>query len=165
MKGDQFRDVPGASQDDLFLEDSNGFRRLLRSYSHLNRTASEALQLDEWMRVLFTGAYGVDYDDVMTAKVNPNAVTLKYDKVINIKSGNDSGILRNYKHWHPMESNLVYEDEEQGQTINSRTYFSSTGKAGMGDYYVVDILNPHRAATSTDKLFFDPTATLYWHER
>ena len=63
-----------------------------------------------------------------------------------------------------MNHNLVYGDDEVGGQ-EATTLFSTEGKAGMGDYYVVDLFQPSFGAGESDTLYFRPQATLYWHER
>lgn len=63
-----------------------------------------------------------------------------------------------------MNANLLYDDDEAGTSMVP-SYFSTEGRAGMGDYYVLDIIAAGSGATSTDQLTFNPQTTLYWHER
>lgn len=164
-KGDDLRDVEGSSDDDMFMEDSSGFRRLMRSYTHVESTQAERAQVARWMTRIFQGEYGTDYNDIISAKTDTSHISVKYDVTRFIQSGNQSGVLRNYKIWHPMEANLVYDDEEHGDRMESRKFFSVTGKQGMGDYYIMDIFNPHGDAVNSGELLFNPNSTLYWHER
>lgn len=106
-----------------------------------------------------------DWINVMTAKTDNREVTVKYDKTVTLASGNEEGIQRNYKRYHPMEKTLVYDSYEQG---NDTGYFPySTGsKPGMGDYYIVDFFQARYAAgEDAGNLIFDPRATIYWHEK
>jgi len=63
-----------------------------------------------------------------------------------------------------MNKTLVYNDEERGDTEES-AYYSVGSKAGMGDYYVVDIFRPRVGSTTSNQLLFSPNTTLYWHEK
>jgi len=106
-----------------------------------------------------------DYINVMTAKTDNTELTVKYDKTITIASGNDAGMQRNYKRYHPMEKTLVYDTLEQG-TDTLASSMSTESKPGMGDYYVVDFFQQRYLADADDgNLIFDPRATLYWHEK
>lgn len=113
---------------------------------------------------LFRGQNTSDWNDPMTAKVDTSRVTLKYDKTISIASGNEDGLVRRYNRWHPMKKTLVYNDDELGGT-ETASAFSTYGKAGMGDYYVVDLFRARNGAATTDLLSFRPEAVLYWHEK
>jgi len=42
---------------------------------------------------------------------------------------------------------------------------SVDGKAGMGNYYVVDIFRKHGVNDDQSTLTFTPEATFYWHEK
>lgn len=106
-----------------------------------------------------------DWINVMTAKTDNSEVNIKYDKTVNLASGNDEGIQRNYRRYHPMEKNLIYDSFESG---NDTGYFPySTGsKPGMGDYYVVDFFQARYGSDAdAGNLIFDPRATIYWHEK
>lgn len=63
-----------------------------------------------------------------------------------------------------MNSNLVYGDDESALTEGS-TNFSTTSKAGMGDYYILDLINAGTGGTASDLLRIDCTSSLYWHEK
>jgi len=106
-----------------------------------------------------------DYINVIDAKTDKTRVTIKYDKTITIASGNDEGTQRQYKRYHPMKRTLVYENQEVGGNIVYSNY-STSGKPGMGDYYVIDMFQcRYLADGDAGALVFDPRSTLYWHER
>ena len=46
-------------------------------------------------------------------------VNLKYDKVRRITSGNDAGVIKRFKMWHPMRKNLRYDEDEEGDYTES----------------------------------------------
>lgn len=138
-------------------ETSNGWARTVN-------TAYGSTPVGVLQGVLFKGAAGVDWSNTITAPTDNTNVTIKYDKTITIAAGNEEGTIRNYRRWHPMNKNLVYADDEQGGGETS-SGFSTNGKPGMGDYYVVDIFQPRTGGTSSSLLRFEPSATLYWHER
>lgn len=144
----------------LALESSNGWTRVANQVSD-NTGSGDQYALYER---LFRGQNTSDWNDPMTAKVDQSRVTLKYDKTISIASGNEQGLVRKYNRWHPMKKTLVYNDDELGGTEASSP-FSTFGKAGMGDYYVVDLFRARNGAATTDQLSFRPEAVLYWHER
>lgn len=114
--------------------------------------------------IIFKGAAGVDWSNLMTAPTDNTTVSIKYDKTVTIAAGNEEGTIRNYRRWHPMNKNLVYNDDEQGGGEVS-SVFSTPGKPGMGDYYVIDIFQPRAGGTSSSQLRFEPSARLYWHEK
>jgi len=112
-----------------------------------------------------TDVTNIDYINVMTAKTDNTDVTIKYDKTVTIASGNEAGIQRNHKRYHPMNKTLVYSNLEQGnQTIYGAR--STDSKPGMGDYYVLDFFQARYLSQADEgDLVFDPRATLYWHEK
>lgn len=145
----------GSSVDSL--ETSNGWVRLLANY--WGTAYGTAVQTN-----LFKGSQGIDWLDVMTAKVDTSRVTVKYDVTRTINSGNGTGCMRSFRMWHPMNKNLVYANDEQGESETQDTH-STLGKAGMGDYYVVDFFLAAGFATRDDGISFNTEATLYWHEK
>lgn len=141
------------------LETSNqGWTRLLYDLAVNSSTDLTALRT-----AVFKGAAGLDWADPFTAPVDNGRVTIKYDRTMTINSGNANGRYLTKSMWHPMNKNLVYSNDQQGPDM-SPDYRSVVGKAGMGDYYVYDIIECATKAVA-DKLVFNPEATLYWHEK
>lgn len=158
---------PGTSASDTpvntyrpYVETSNGLERLWLNQTINSMPNTIALQ----QGVLFRGSAGTDWNDIITAPVDTTRVTLKYDKTRTIKSGNAAGTVREFKVWHPVNKNVVYDDDEQGVSESS-SYYSVTSKAGMGDMYVYDIFLPGLGSTGSDIINVNSSATLYWHER
>lgn len=141
--------------NNLFLENSNGWVRATNILSQ-NTGVLQSL--------LFKGSQGVDWQDFFTAPVDTRRVDLAYDKRTIIESGNANGLIRTYSRWHPMNKNLVYNDDENGGD-EFTPVVSVSDKRGMGDYYVIDIIRAASGATSSDQMSFAPEATLYWHEK
>jgi len=150
-------DTGGAQQ---YIETSAGMSRLWFN-NNINNTPN---YLNNVYGTLFRGEQGSDWADVLTAHVATRRVTLKFDKTWTMQSGNTNGIVRERKLWHPMNKNLVYDDDESALTESTR-YFSANTKAGMGDYYIADFFFPGTGGTSNDLLRVDSSATLYWHEK
>uniref|UniRef100_A0AAU6S5C9 Capsid protein n=1 Tax=Eptesicus serotinus feces associated gemykolovirus 3 TaxID=3139978 RepID=A0AAU6S5C9_9VIRU len=150
-----------ANQSTNFYADtSNGMERLWFNLQVNNSTTTLAAQ----QALLFKGVQGKDWTDVITAPLDNTRVSIKYDKTWTISSGNSNGIVRERKMFHSMRRNLVYDDKETGQgKLNS--YYSVNSKLGMGDFYVIDIIQPGSAGTASDLLLLSATSTLYWHEK
>jgi len=154
MKGDA---IVGGNSDpttsEFFRITSNGMVRLV----HQDPDAST-------IERLFRGQQTQDWDNPLQAPIDTRNVTLKYDKVRTIQSGNGVGVTRYYNLWHPMNKNILYEDEESGDAMFTSP-LSVESKAGMGDYYVVDFFVQNPGGTTADTLQFQPNATFYWHEK
>lgn len=148
----------GASQQ--FLENTNGMTRLWFN-NNINTTPNYLNQINS---VIFKGAQGVDWSDTITAPLDTRRITVKFDKTWTMQSGNTNGIVRERKLWHPMNKNLVYDDDESG-TSETTSYVSTESKAGMGDYYVVDFIQAGVGGTTGDVLRVESTSSLYWHEK
>lgn len=155
MKGD---DITGGNNDptssNYFRITSDGMMRLIHADS--NSTVSD---------LIFEGDQGRDWENPLQAKLDRRRVTVKYDRVRTIQSGNESGVNRFYNLWHPMRKNIVYGDEQQGEDM-FHSPMSTTSKAGMGDYYIVDYFyNNLGSVSGEDDLNFQSNATFYWHEK
>lgn len=146
----------------FFSPTAKGMQRML--YNVTSNKSEDNAALGQMISTIFRGVEGNDWNNYMTAPLDEKRITVKYDKTTHIASGNDSGVVRKYKRWHPMNKNLVYDDYENGGTRRS-DYYSVASKAGMGDYYVIDMFLAGLGSTSTDLLNFNPVATLYWHEK
>lgn len=143
-----------------YWDGSNGLQRLLFN----SNVASVGNTINEQQRILFKGQSGVDWSDLTLAPVDTTRVTVKYDKTRIIRSGNASGTLTEKKLWHGMNKSLVYDDDESG-SVEQTSVWSTAGKAGMGDYFIVDVIQPGTGGTTSDYLSMQCNSTLYWHER
>lgn len=116
--------------------------------------------------MLFKGRVGVDWQDQFTAPTDNRRVTVKYDKTRVVNPGSNGGKANTFNIWHGMNRNLVYDDDELGETKTSNLT-SVSSKAGMGDYYVIDYIAAYSPNEADNDLVvrFAPEATLYWHER
>lgn len=153
--------------DILWQNDANAQRwslltsqGMVRVVNNMNGNASGNALVEN----LFKGRQSVDWNNFMTAPVDRNRCNIKYDKVRTMQSSNEHGFLRRVKLWHPMNSNLHFADDENGN-IEDQGRYSVSGRAGMGDYYVVDIVASALGSTSSDQCVWGPNATLYWHEK
>lgn len=138
------------------LETSSGYTRVVNGITQTQQNNLFAL--------LFQGALNSDWADPLTAKVDVERVSLKYDKVCTIASGNEEGVIRKYSRWHPMRKTLLYDDDETGGTTGAVGY-SVQSKRGMGDFWVIDIIKPRVGSVSANQLLFNCESSLYWHER
>lgn len=162
MKGNPL--VPNNSAAGSFItsatETSNGYMRLM------NQVPGNPGQNPMYglMVPIFRGQVGSDWVDPMVAPTDNSRVTIKYDKTITLASGNEDGFIRRFSRWHPMKKTLVYDDDETGGAQSPQS-LSTLGKAGMGDYYIIDMFRARQGSATTDQLTVRPEATLYWHER
>lgn len=142
------------------VDTSSGMERLWFN-SSINNTPATVMAQEN---TLFKGIYNSDWNDPILAPIDTARVDLKFDKVWCIRSGNSSGTIKERKLWHPMNKNLVYNDDENGEGEDT-SYFSVGDKRGMGDYYVLDIFQAGAGAGAGDLLNVFSNSTLYWHEK
>lgn len=143
-----------ATTSTFFRQTSNGMVRMLSALS------SGIYLQDE----LFEGERNSDWLSVFTAPLSRKNFSIKYDKTRIIRSTNNSGTIREYKLWHPMESTLAYREEQNGETM-TESAVSVTGRVGMGNYYVIDMFRKHGVNDDQSTLTFTPEATFFWHEK
>ncbi|AGU67672.1 capsid protein [Blackbird associated gemycircularvirus 1] len=142
------------------VETSNGMQRLAFNLT-INAQANTRNAMKNY---LFKGAQGRDWNNLIVAPVDTSRVTLKFDKTWTYRSGNANGMVKETKLFHPMNQTLVYDDDENGD-IEQDSYYSVASKAGMGDYYVMDFIQPGLGGSVTDLLAMHFNSTMYWHER
>ncbi|UOK20968.1 capsid protein [Chifec genomovirus UA13_114] len=142
------------------VDTSNGMERLWFNQSINNQPNTISAQLN----IVFKGGQGIDWNDIIVAPVDTSRVDLKFDKTWLVKSGNEAGAIVERKLWHPMNKNLVYDDDEIGESMTS-SYLSVDSKQGMGDYYILDLFQPGLGSSSTDLINVSANSTLYWHEK
>jgi len=144
----------GTSVDHSFT--SSGYVRFLANH---NGTTFASNVSD----LLFQGVINTDWLDIMTAKTDTTRLNVIYDKTTRLVPQSAARQYWKYKRWHPFNKNLVYANEENGSTETNSGY-STLGKPGMGDIYVVDMFQCASNDVS-DTIFFSPEACLYWHEK
>lgn len=153
--------------DELYnLEESGYHLEALTSngYARVTNSLGKSHMADKLLSILFKGTQGTDWASRYSAKADNANLTIKYDRTWKIQSGNDSGCLLQRNLWHPMNKNLHYDETEFGdKQVGSG--WSVTGKQGMGDYYIVDLIRAGTGGTTSDFMTFQPEATLYWHEK
>lgn len=142
------------------IETSNGWQRMAANMTLDTLTDTNTIH----RKIIFKGEQGVDWDDFITAPLDTTRIDVKFDKTYVYKSGNERGIIRESKLWHPMNKNLVFDDDENGGSFNERN-FSVTDKRGMGNYHIVDLFSQGSSGSTSDLLKIRYTSTLYWHER
>lgn len=139
---------------EVFRQTSSGMMRLM---THDDATIGRLLPL------LFRGQQGTDWQNFFLAKVDTMQVGLKYDRTRVINSGNDTGKTIRMSLWHAMNKNIYYRDDENGDLMTPNAW-SVESKQGMGDYYIVDIVQSN-GGDSVETLNMDINARYYWHER
>lgn len=143
-----------------YLENSAGLVRLAFNANVNNQVNT----INNNEGIIFKGASGVDWNDPIIAPLDTRRITVKFDKTWTIRSNNERGIVTERKLWHPMGHNIVYDDDETGGTEQT-SYISVDSKAGMGDYYIYDIIQGGPNAAATDLLQINFCSSLYWHEK
>jgi len=159
MKGDDITAFATALSRTDYLDTSPAQRGIMRPVTNWFAETGLPTRITS---ILFAGDEGKDWADFMLAQVDTNRVSVEYDKTKHLQAGNESGFIRTMKRWHPMNKNLVYNDDQSGSEAAVRPY-STTGLKGMGDYYVVDFFKSNGSPEAQVGLRYN--STLYWHEK
>lgn len=155
-------DLTDGTQYALWQETTAGF---VRAVTQLLPSIAPTLTLwNQLADVLFKGQVNQDWTELITAPLDNSRVVPRYDKTVRLTTGNDVGKMLDVKRWHPMNHNLVYNDDEAGGT-KITPYLSVNTRRSMGDYYIIDIFDTGTTGDGADTLTYTPEATLYWHER
>lgn len=163
MKGSQLYGLSTSGYTFAGASPQNGDMRVVNDVN--NGSGQGATIRTNIIDLIFRGGNGRDWNNFFTAPLDPTRISVMYDKTISIQSGNQAGRNVVYNRWHPMNKNLVYDDDENGQETEPAGN-STRGKPGMGDYYVIDMFTSGSPiSTETSGLSFSPEATLYWHEK
>lgn len=156
----QNTDTSGTLVRPTYLESSAGVQRLWFNATN-NANSSD---VNEIYGRVFRGQNGLDWNDALIAPTDPTRISVKFDRTWVYKSGNQVGTHKERKVYHAMNKNIVYDDDESGDA-ELQSYNSTQAKPGMGNYFVMDIIQALQGGTSSDILRIDSNATLYWHER
>lgn len=148
-----------------YTEPNGSTARTLRNISASPTSSSTSfLQYVALRNTVFRGAITSDWQAIFDAPIDTTKITLISDKVRTLTSGNASSRVIRRKVWTPFNKTLVYNDNENGVSQDTQRW-STVGKPGMGDVYVVDMFSASQYADTTSRMLFNPTTTLYWHER
>lgn len=144
-----------------FYDDNRGYNRAL-----VDLSSAAATNIRNQMEfILFEGEAGKDWSDLFSAKIDNTQVTLYSDKTRILSSANDSGRFFKQNCWYPVNKNIVYQDDESGNTKSGpNAAVSTVSKRGIGDMYIMDFFECS-SGSSSDHLIYSPEATLYWHEK
>lgn len=156
-------DATGTERDQIAsgaIETSNGYQRLAANM--VVDTLAQTLLTQK--AFIFKGAEGVDWDDVISAPLDTTRIDVKFDKTWVYRSGNEGGILKEHKLFHPMKHNIYYDDDETGDSM-STSNTSVLDKRGMGNYHVLDLFSQGTSGSTDDLLSIRFNSTLYWHEK
>lgn len=122
-------------------------------------------QLGVVLQDIIQGSAGVDWSDAMIAPLNRSAVTVLSDRKRSIRSGNDSGTMRDFKTWIPLNATMSYQSDETG-SFDVQGAFADGGANGLDNVYVLDLFRKMASASGIPaRLRVTSTATAYWHER
>ena len=145
----------GAIADDNDQGATYAYYRAFKSQGEPQRAAIEDL--------IFRGRRGVDWTDHMAASVDTAQARVLYDKVIRFGSSADSGVIRNFNMWHPLEKNMSYIGDEFGATMAQSNGFANAQRGTLGNVFIWDLFDWTPQGVGT--MLVNSDACCYWHER
>ncbi|QCW23609.1 MAG: capsid protein [Genomoviridae sp.] len=147
---------PSSSTSPTFRTNSaEGYKRLVTQNGAFN---------DQIYDTIFRGTNQADWVDAQIANLDRKRVKIHMDRKININAGSVGGVTRRYNFWTPINKNFTYDDEEDGEDINTSPFAANIPR-NPGNFYILDLIVPGFGAGSEDTLQFTPNCTLYWHEK
>jgi len=143
-----------------------GYRRKLANLSPESGSGSagNVIVHDNFVRAMFRGQPGADWNNPFNAPINKDLISVIHDRKRVFRTGNDRGSVWEIKKYHSINKSLWYNDREVGDHMEFSPY-SAEIKKSCGDVYIVDLIAPAFGATEDDSLIFNPTGSVYWHER
>lgn len=114
---------------------------------------------------VFEGTRNTDWFDTLDAKVDTDRYKLRYDRKITLQSQSNEGFIRKLKFYHPMESTMYYDHDESGGGTGNQSVVCTQSKKGMGNIYIIDIIEGGFSSDDTDVLRISAESCAYWHER
>ena len=139
---------------------TNGYSRFT---ADLFSDSDSAAVFNILSNVLFAGKIGVDWSSPMNAPINKDRLKLMYDRTTPIRSGNEQGTMKQFKRNHWVNRTIRYADQEDGGGLDGSEH-SAPSRGSLGDVFILDLFEATQTADG-DKLFFEPQATVYWHEK
>lgn len=136
----------------------SGVLRYYRQFSFLTNT-----QMNDFLGGLFGGTVGFDFNSgqYMTARCQNENIKIHSDVTRSINSGNDSGVMKSYKSYIPLNKSMRYAGNEVGN-LTSSTFYAAP-KSPLGDVYVCDLFTQLNDAPGSLRITGQSCA--YWHEK
>ena len=135
-----------------------GVFRYYRNLSFLTNT-----QMNAFLGGLFGGTSGFDFNpgQFMTARLQNENIKIHSDVTRSITSGNDSGVMKSYKSYIPLNKSMRYAGNEVGN-LTSSTFYAAP-KSPLGDVYICDLFTQLNDAPGSLRITGQSCA--YWHEK
>lgn len=160
MKGPAFRSVFPVGT--LYQHDNtNGVQRAM--WNLLGSGPDAEPSRDALESVLFQGVVNRDWSDRINASTDPERVTILSDRTRKFNSGNENGRYFTSAAWQPINKNLIYNEDEDGDDKTTDVW-STSGRSGVGDIYIYDMYRCV-AGLVEDTMSVNAQCAYYWHER
>jgi hypothetical protein len=113
---------------------------------------------------LFGGSSGFDRNSgqFISARLDNRQIKIHSDVTRSITSGNDSGVMKTYKIYTPLNKSMTYASTEVGN-VESQSGIYAAPASPLGDVYVVDLFTQLNDAPGSIRI--TGQSQVYWHER
>lgn len=152
--------LPGAGPDIDNPALLQGVGRAARKFNMMTPA-----QIAAFIGGLYKGTLGVDFEQafgqMINAAVDKENVRIHSDTVRHLRSGNESGMLKTFKMYTPLNQKMVYADAESGSMI--RGSVNAAPNSPLGDVYIFDLFVQTIGAPG--ELTISGQGTAYWHEK
>jgi len=136
----------------------------LQGLSRYNRPmyplASTSDEFATFVTGFFQGSPNIDYNQYLTAKVD-RRIKVRSDVTRSIQSGNDSGVIKVFKTYLPINKTMRYADAESGSLISYDGF--AAFDSPQNDIYVWDYFEGLTGSETV--LNVSGTSVAYWHEK
>ena len=129
-----------------------------------NLNTMNLTQLATVQGIIYEGVQGVDWFDERVAKVDRRRINLISDQTLALKGHNDQAHSHTFNRWYGIRKRLVYNDVQDGKSVQPTNYVSVQDNKSCGDVYIYDYFF-NTAGDTAENLQITFQGRYYWHER
>lgn len=115
------------------------------------------------LELVLAGTNQVDWNDILTAKIDNSRIRLFSDKCMTIRSGNTADAFRQFKFYDRINRKLSYDDEESANTIIGSGWAAEAHNGDLQNVYCTYFLQNVSQASISPTIH--QMRTMYWHEK
>lgn len=122
-----------------------------------NMTPISDSRKDEILYRLFRSTHNLNFMSYFNGLLDRKSNVILYDKVCNLRATTTATNTVHKNSWTPLNKKIVYQDIEQGSTINYDPWADGNKTRNI---YIMDMF----ATEGADDLRWEPAQRTYWHE-
>lgn len=113
--------------------------------------------------LVLAGTNQVDWNDIMTAKIDNTRIRLFSDKMFSIRSGNTADAFKQFKFYDRINRKATYDDEESANSILGSGWLTEAHNGDLQNVYCTYFLQNLSSTNITPTIH--QMRTMYWHEK